>query len=138
MPTRSPSPSQSPSEAPSTSPSRSPRPSWSPSEAPSTSPSRSPSPSQSPSKEPSTSPSQSPSMAPSAPVCPEVDIVFGNSCQVTANNIGGREGSNDKFAMVTNVGTYNGQPFHLKLESALPNGDDPNCSPGSAANQASC
>ena len=40
--------------------------------------------------------------------------------------------------MITNVGTYNGQSFNLKLESALPNGDDLNCSPGSAANQASC
>ena len=74
--------------------------------------------------------------------CPEVDIVFQSTAevtpQVTANNIGGRNGSTDMFAMITNVGFYNRRPLHLKLESALPNGIDPNCSPGLAANQASC
>ena len=29
--------------------------------------------------------------------------------------------------MITNVGTYNGQSFNLKLESALTNGDDSQC-----------
>ena len=29
--------------------------------------------------------------------------------------------------MITNVGTYNGQSFNLKLESALTNGEDDEC-----------
>ena len=40
--------------------------------------------------------------------------------------------------MITNIGSYNGQPFHLKLESALPGGIDPNCASGSADQNKAC
>ncbi|EJK77897.1 hypothetical protein THAOC_00239 [Thalassiosira oceanica] len=73
---------------------------------------------------PSTSPSWSALPTKSPSLC---EIVFGGSSQVTRNNFGGRNDNNDKFAMITNIGFYNGQPFHLKLESALANGVDENC-----------
>jgi len=112
-----------------------------------------PSPSKVPTQAPSTSPSRKPTSAPTpydpnsssptgSPVCTETEILFGSgevTRTITDNNIGGRDGSNsNKFAMITNVGSYLGQPFNLKLESDLANGDDSNCSPGSAANLASC
>ena len=40
--------------------------------------------------------------------------------------------------MITNIGSYNGQPFHLKLESALVNGDDGNCASGLATENKAC
>ena len=40
--------------------------------------------------------------------------------------------------MITNVGSIGGQPFHLKLESNLPNGDDSNCEQGKAKNEPAC
>ena len=33
----------------------------------------------------------------------------------------------DRFAMITNIGSYDGENFHLKLESALADGVDESC-----------
>ena len=67
------------------------------------------------------------------PICAGTEITFdGTSTEITHNNIGGRNGPTEKFALITNVGYYNGISLNLKLESALPNGDDSNCSSGTA------
>ena len=80
-----------------------------------------------------------PSLLQPVDLCVGTEITFdGSSTEITHDNIGGRNGPNDKFAMITNVGSYNGTSLNLKLESALPNGDDSNCSSGTAANNAKC
>ena len=82
------------------------------------------------------------------PVCTGIEIVFGGTSfgglsEVTENNIGGRNNNLSpapagNYAMITNVGSIGGQPFHLKLESATSNGIDPNCKEGSAADHKAC
>ncbi|EJK65111.1 hypothetical protein THAOC_14075, partial [Thalassiosira oceanica] len=74
------------------------------------------------------------------PVCTGVEITFdGASASITHNNFGNRDNSNiDPFAMIENIGSYNGQDFHLKLESPLPNSDDPDCRPGLPEDNAKC
>merc|ERR1712085_80121 len=52
--------------------------------------------------------------------------------------IGGRNGSTDKFALIANVGMFNGQLIHPKLTSALPGGIDSDCAAGSASDHKAC
>ena len=62
------------------------------------------------------------------PVCVGVEITFDATvANITHNNFGGRNGPTDKFALIENIGSYGNQAFHLKLESALASGDDPDC-----------
>ncbi|EJK65103.1 hypothetical protein THAOC_14087, partial [Thalassiosira oceanica] len=73
------------------------------------------------------------------PVCTGVEITFdGVLTNITHNNFGARNSNTDPFAMIENIGSYNGQDFHLKLESPLPNGDDPDCRSGTPENKAKC
>ena len=73
------------------------------------------------------------------PVCVGVEITFDATvANITHNNFGGRNGPTDKFALIENIGSYGNQAFHLKLESALASGDDPDCTSGSAELKKKC
>ena len=73
------------------------------------------------------------------PVCVGVEITFDATvANITHNNFGGRNGPTDKFALIENIGSYGNQAFHLKLESALTSGNDPDCTSGSAELKKKC
>ena len=76
----------------------------------------------------------SPPLSTLQPVCAGIEITFDATiANITRNNFGGRNNNKTppppagNFALIENIGSYDSQAFHLKLESALPNGIDPDC-----------
>ena len=87
----------------------------------------------------------SPPLSTLQPVCAGIEITFDATiANITHNNFGGRNNNKPppppagNFALIENIGSYDSQAFHLKLESALTSGNDPDCTSGSAELKKKC